>query len=322
MRKQNLMRAASVLTALCCLTGCGTKKSGGDGRYISINGTVRLSDQFRSDVDAALKAVKAEDAAEAQTAVELVNGKFAVFHHLASNRSVNWSGSVSTENGVLHFCCEDATVSNSASAQKYTDQFPMLNEKGAFPAPVMPPVYLSDIAKTVSRLPVCLLRDAETPSIAEMHGDFLCVPAYGMTLDGSYHRGDSFTVQYAPADTLRNDPYSKAYSDEQTQSFSAQPDEAKLSQELQLLCSRYGIPSGDAPQLRLTFSGGKWEMTDAADSTVGKGGYTESKQYPGLIAMYDEPDEQRAQTILENINPLLLYIDSNAIYYPGFVKAG
>ena len=63
-------------------------------------------------------------------------------------------------------------------------------------------------------------------------------------------------------------------------------------------------------------------MTDAADSTVGKGGYTESKQYPGLIAMYDEPDEQRAQTILENINPLLLYIDSNAIYYPGFVKAG
>ena len=301
------------IAAFLLLTGCNSAAKT-DGTYININGTYNFNDDFRNDPDTAISKVLAETDPEPSDTISLENGKFTITQNRTANITYTWSGVYSFENAALKFSYTD--VNNTAEAGRITK----LNETGAYPSAIMPRIYLADAAKTASRMPLALLRDSQAPAVTETHGDFLCTPLFGLTVDGSYQSGKDFALEYVPADTLRNDKYSLAYFNEAEQCYAAQYDEEKLGMQIKILANRYGIGSPEAMQFRVQCAGGKWEMTANNGQAVSKGAYAESKTHPGFIVMYEEPDDPASAGILQNLYPLFLYIDGNQIYYPGFVR--
>ena len=318
--KKRFLTILTAVTAAAMLTACGTVSGTESAVYVSINGVRRMSDEFRGDPDAALDAVLAEQDPEPDEIVSLDNGKFTVTKHLNADDTVKWNGTYSTEQQALKFTYETAEVSGNADPARFTGQIPDMNQSGAYPGSIMPRIYLADIAKIYSRLPIALLRDEKTPFIPEQHGDFLCVPVYGLTVDGTYQAGKDFAMTYVPENTLRDDKYSKAYYNEQDQSFAEQVNEEKLGIELSLLANRYGIDHSENMQFQLNFSGGKWEMFSVDGTKLTGGAYKESKKHSGFLSVYEESDDTRAADALANLNPLFLCIDGGKIYYPGFVR--
>ena len=314
----------TAVTAVALLTGCGTGSTAKAGTYISVNGIRNLAADFRTDPDAALEAVLAEEIDSDTTVALKQDNSFSVTRYLSANKAVTWNGTYSTEQSALKFSYTGAEVSGNADPKRFTDRIPALNETGAYPDTVAPRIYMADVAYTVSKLPIGILRnkDAEAPSDAEQHGDFLCVPMYGLTVEGKYETGKDFALNYVPTDTLRNDKYSRAYYIDTEKTYSQQLNEEKLDIELRILANRYGIENSENMQFRLQFTGGKWEMTGSDGSPFSHGAYTESKQHPGFISMYEEPDDPQAKELLSNMYPLFLYIDSSTgrSYYPGFVR--
>ena len=320
--RKTILLAMAALAAAAYLTGCnsGTELSNAD--YIIINGNTNNAEQFRTDPDAALEAVRSDQTAEPGEKITLNNGIFSIKENLSANYSVTWDGSYTLENQTLKLQYDSMSGGGTDKPDTAGSRIPALNETGAYPARILPQCYLSEAARTAGfRLPFYLLRADASPSVLEVHGDFLCVPVYGFTIDGSYRKGGDFTVDYVPENTLRDDRWSLAYYNETDKTFSAQPDEERISAQLSMLAGRYGIPDGSKLQLRLTFSGGSWEMTASDGTSISKGGYQESEKHPGLIAMYAESDEPQKQKIISEIRPLFLYIEKdNSVYYPGFIR--
>ncbi len=321
---KHFLTILTAATAAALLTGCGTGSTAKGGTFISVNGIRNLAAEYRSDPDAALDAVLAEETDSEATIALNQDNSFSVTQRLSSNLAVTWNGTYSTEQSALKFSYTGAEVTGNADPKRFTDRIPSLNEAGGYPDTAAPRIYLADAAKVYSKLPIGILRrsDAEAPSDTELHGDFLCIPMYGLTVDGKYETGKDFTLNYIPADTLRDDKYSSAYYNDAEMSYSQQTDAEKLDIELRLLANRYGIENSENMQFRLQFTGGKWELTGSDGRPFRHGAYTESKQHPGFISMYEEPDDPSAKNVLDNLYPLFLYIDSNTgrSYYPGFVR--
>lgn len=310
----------SALTAALLLSGCGAGGQTENGTYISVNGIGNFAGEYRSNPDAAMEKVLSEETESEQT-VTLQDGQFTVRKHLNAADTVTWSGTYSSMDSVLHLSYTGITAEGNVQKQKYEDRLAELNQRGAYPAWVIPRIYASDAAKTASRLPVGLMQVPDSLALTELHEDFLCVPVYGMTVDGSYQSGSEFSVNYIPADTLRNDLYSKAYWQETSQSFAVAPDEEQIALWLQITANHYGVENPDNMQFRIRFADGKWEMTAADGKTAGRGGYAESKKHPGFLSLYDEPEDPQNQDLTDHLYPLFLYIDSsNQIYYPGFIR--
>ena len=321
---KHFLTILTAASAAALLTGCGTGSTAKDGTYISVNGIRNLAAEFRSDPDAALNAVLAEEIDSDATIALNQDNSFSVTRHLSANQTVTWNGTYSTEQSALKFSYTGAKVSGNADPKRFTDRIASLNEAGGYPDTVAPRIYMADAARVYSKLPLGILRntDTEAPSDTELHGDFLCIPMYGLTVEGKYETGKDFALNYVPADTLRNDKYSRAYYIDTEKTYSQQLDTEKLDIELRILANRYGIENSENMQFRLQFTGGKWEMTGSDGSPFSHGAYTESKQHPGFISMYEEPDDPSAKNVLDNLYPLFLYIDSSTgrICYPGFVK--
>ena len=321
---KHFLTILTAVSAAVLLTGCGTGKTAKNGTYISVNGIRNLAAEYRTDPDAALEAVLAEEIDSEATVALNQDNSFSVTRYLSSNQAVTWNGTYSTDQSALKFSYTGAEVTGNADPARFTDRIASLNEAGEYPDTVAPRIYMADVAKTCSGLPIGILRgtEAEAPSDAELHGDFLCVPMYGLTTDGTYQSGKDFALNYVPADTLRDDRYSRAYYNDTEMTYSQQLNTEKLDIELRILANRYGIENSENMQFRLTFSGGKWTMTGADGSPFSHGAYAESKQHPGFISMYEEPDDPGAKSVLDNLYPLFLYIDSSTgrICYPGFVR--
>ena len=304
----------TLITAALLLTGCGSAEVQKDGTYVNINGTYNYNDDFRSDPDAAISKVIAETDPEPSDTITLENGKFTIKQNLSANSAVTWNGSYAFDNAVLKFGYEGADQS------AFADRIPKLNETGSYPSPVMPRVYLSDSAIYSSKLPVFLFREKDAPAVIERHGDFLCVPAYGFKLDGSYEGSADFAVNYDVEEAMREDRYSEAYYDLDIEAYTEQISEESVEAGLSMMRLRYNIAPEEPLRFRLQFSGGKWEMTANDGSAFNHGYYAESKQHPGFIAMYPDPEDAGTPGIMKNIYPLFLYIDGYSIYYPGFVR--
>ena len=318
--KKHTLTAITAITAAALLTGCGAVRETENITFVSVNGIRNYAADYRSDPDSALKQVIAEKT-ESDKTVALQDGQFTITEHLNASDTVLWSGIYSADSAAVRFTYTDAAVSGNAPKEKYTGRLSELNKTGAFPSAVIPRVYLADAAKFFSGLPIALMEEDDSLCFTEMHDDFFCVPFYGLAVEGKYQPGSDFSLSYVPADTLRNDRYSKAYMQNDAQSFALLPDEEKLSAELQITAAHYGLSDPGVMQFRVAFSGGKWEMTAADGTAVGKGGYSESKEHPGFLTVYDEPEDPQAKDTMDNLYPLFLYIDStNQIFYPGFVR--
>ena len=310
----------SAFAAAAILTGCGAAGGSGNCTYVDIYGVQNKIEDFRVQPDAALDAVIAENDPEPSDIVTLNDGSFTIRQHLNANDTVIWSGTYSSENNALKFNYSGAEVSGSLNGQTFQNRIPSLNESGSFPDQIMPLVYLSDIARTNSKLPIAVMRSPEAPFSAEQHGDFLCVPMYGLTVSGNYQQGSRFEMEYDPADTLRSDRYSLAYYNEADASYSAQPNAETMNFQLQMLANRYGMENPDDLRFHLTFSDGKWEMQSTADGKlISSGSYAESKKHSGFLTMYEDPAENE---IANDYYPLFLSIDNDRIYYPGFIRKG
>lgn len=304
----------TIITAALLLTGCGSGDVQTDCTYVNINGTYNYNDDFRSDPDAAISKVIAETDPEPSDTITLENGKFTIRQNLAANSAVTWNGSYDFDNAVLKFRYEGAD--NSA----FADQIPTLNETGSYPSAVMPRIYLSDSAIYSSKLPIFLFRGKNAPAVTERHGDFLCVPAYGFKLDGSYEGGADFAVNYDVGEAIREDRYSNAHYDPDIEQYTEQISEESVEAELSMMRLRYNTAPDDPLRFSLHFSDGKWEMTAGDGTAFSKGCYAESKQHPGFIAMYMDPADADTPGIMNNFYPLFIYIDGYSIYYPGFVR--
>ena len=318
--KKHFLTIMTAVAAAAMLTGCGTGTTAKNSTYISVNGIRNQADAYRTDPDAALDAVLAEEI-ESEAAVTLnQNQTLSILRYYAANNAVTWNGTYSTEGSKLIFNYTGAEA--DSNADRFTAKIAELNNTGAYPDSLMPRIYLADAASAFSRLPVGILRskEADAPSEASLHGDFLCVPMYGLTVDGKYEAGKDFALNYVPADTLKNDPYSTAYYNVQDKTYLQELDEEKLDLELSLLANRYGLENSDNMQFRVSFSGGKWEMTAADGSAFSHGAYAESKKHPGFISMYEEPDDPQNAARLGSFYPLFLYIDGDGVYYPGLVR--
>lgn len=319
--KKHFLTIMTAVTAAAMLTGCGTGTTAKNGTYISVNGIRNQADAYRTDPDAALDAVLAEEI-ESEAAVTLnQNQTLSILRHYAANNAVTWNGTYITEGSKLIFNYTGAEVSGS-DPERFTAKIAELNNTGAYPDPLIPRIYLLSAAYTSSKLPIGILRsvDTEAPSAAELHGDFICTPMFGMTADGKYEAGKDFALNYVPAETLKNDPYSTAYYNVQDKTYLQELNEEKLDLELSLLANRYGLENSDNMQFRVNFSGGKWEMTTADGSAFSRGAYAESKKHPGFISMYEEPDDPQTAARLGSFYPLFLYIDGDGVYYPGLVR--
>ena len=317
--KKHFLTILIAAAAAALLTGCGTGSK--SGTYAEINGVRRMCDDFRNDPDAALDAVLSEQDPEPGEIITLENDRFTITKHLNADDAVIWNGTCTEEQSALKFAYETAQVSGNANPEQFTAKIPELNRTGAYPSDIMPQIYKADIAKFYSRIPVALLRGPETAFIAEQHGDFLCVPLYGLTVDGKYAGGKDFAMDYMPEKTLRDDKYSKAYFNEANQAFDTEVNADSLNVQLMLLSNHYGVENSESMQFHLSFSGGKWEMLCADGKKLTGGAYKESKKHPGFLSVYEEPDDPQAAERLSNLNPLFLYIDSDGkIYYPGFVR--
>ncbi|MBR3448026.1 MAG: hypothetical protein IKH27_09490 [Oscillospiraceae bacterium] len=318
--KKHFLTIMTAVAAAAMLTGCGTGTTAKNGTYISVNGIRNQADAYRTDPDAALDAVLAEEI-ESEAAVTLnQNQTLSILRHYAANNAVTWNGTYSTEGSKLIFNYTGAEA--DSNADRFTAKIADLNSTGAYPDSLMPRIYLTDAASAFSRLPVGILRskEADAPSEASLHGDFICTPMFGMTADGKYETGKDFALNYVPADTLKNDPYSTAYYNVQDKTYLQELDAEKLDLELSLLANRYGLENSDNMQFRVSFSGGKWEMAEADGSAFSHGAYAESKKHPGFISMYEEPDDPQTAARLGSFYPLFLYIDGNGVYYPGLVR--
>ena len=311
----------AVLAASAMLTGCNSGSNLKNSTYIDINGIYNNAADYRSDPDAALDAVIGEQNIEPAERITLNDGTFSIKENLSANYAVTWDGTYTLENQILKLHYDSMSGGGQDQPDTSGSRIPALNETGAYPAQIMPQFYLVDSARTIgARLPICLLRVKESPSVLEQHGDFLCVPYYGFTLDGSYKSGSDFAVDYVPEKTLRDDRFSEAYYNEADRTFADQPDEDRIASRLRILANRYGVENDGNMQFRLAFSGEKWVMTASDGSEIGKGGYKESSKHPGLIAMFAEPDDPNVSRMIEDIRPLFLYIENDAVYYPGLVR--
>lgn len=319
--KKNILTSFTALASAVLLTGCGIGVK--NGTYISVNGIQNMAEAYRTDPDTAFDQIFAEET-DPDMSVTLNGDQFVIAQRLDSTSAVEWKGRYSAEQTVLKFSYSDAVVSGTNESQWIQDRLSVLNESGALPDQIVPRIYLSSASYAYSKLPIGILRNSflKAPSSIELHGDFLCTPMYGLTLDGKYETGKDFALNYVPADTLRIDKYSNAYFNEADQTYSAQPDEEKLGRELSILAARFGLQNSDNMQFRLTFSGGSWNMTAADGSAFSHGAYAESKKHPGFIAMYEQADDPQAGQVLDSLYPLFLYIDSlnGGTYYPGFVR--
>lgn len=321
--KKHFLTAFTALASAVLLTGCGVGVK--NGTYISVNGVNNAAEIYKTDPDTAFDQIFAEEIAP-DISVTLKGDQFQIAQRLDSTTAIEWKGRYSADQTALKFNYSDAAVSGTDETQWIQDRLSALNETGALPEPVIPQIYESSAAYVFSKLPIGILRssDVKASSAVELHSDFLCTPMYGLTVDGKYESGKDFAMQYVPADTLRNDKYSKAYYfyNESEQDHSEQPDEERLSMELSILANRFGLQGSENMQFRVAFSGGTWEMTAADGSAISHGAYAESKKHPGFISMYEQPDDPQAQQVLGSLYPLFLYIDghSGKVYYPGFVR--
>ncbi|MCR4759584.1 MAG: hypothetical protein K5705_04850 [Oscillospiraceae bacterium] len=319
--KKHFLTAFTALASAVLLTGCSVGVK--NGTYVSVNGIKNMAEAYRSDPDTAFEQIFSEET-EPDMSVTLKGDQFLIAQRLDSTTGIEWKGRYSANQAALRFSYADAVVNGTDETQWIQDRLTALNETGALPEQIAPRIYLSSAAYAYSKLPIGILRNSgvKESSAIELHKNFLCTPMYGMTVEGRYETGKDFAVNYVPADTLRNDKYSKAYYNEAEQTYSAQPDEEKLETELSILANRFGLQDSENMQFRITFSGGIWEMTAADGSSFTHGEYAESKKHPGFISVFEQPDDPQAKQMLDSLYPLFLFIDggSGKIYYPGFVR--
>ncbi len=310
----------TLVTAAALLTSCGVTDKKPEGSYVDIQGVHNLAPDYRSNPDTALNKIVTGQV-DFNDCITLQDNRFTIIDGVDSVNTVTWNGTFSNEDSTLKFNYADVNISGTKDKQHYTEQISKLNERGFYPATIAPQIYLADYTQFAPhRHPVFLFRTRDSWSILETHGDFLCVPSYGFTLDGAYKTGKDFAVNYVPEDSLRNDPYSEIYDQLESHTLSAQPNAERLEQKLRSLCNRYGVDSPDALQFHLTFSGGSWQMHDTNNTLITKGTYIESQNYPGFISMYQEFDDPELQQNSDDFYPLFLYIENDIVYYPGFIR--
>ena len=121
--------------------------------------------------------------------------------------------------------------------------------------------------------------------------EFLCTETAGMILNGSYEPGNEFSISY-DFTAVTNDTYSR--SDVKAQKL------------------RQGAPNclvnGTST---IHFTNNYWEWIDYQGDIIGKGTYTESSLYKGLIKYTDE----------EKKKSIFIYIDdSGQIWFPYMIK--
>lgn len=316
----------TTLAAMTLLTGCTLPNKSIDGKYVDVYSPYNMAPDYHSDPDAALEKIVTKqhemEHSHSET-ITLKDDQFTIVDHLDSVKTATWNGTFSNENSLLKFQYSDVYVEGTKNQQRYTDLLPALNEQGVYPQTVAPSVFLADITRCTSRLPFYLCRARESWSLLETHGEFLCTPTYGFTLDGEYEHGKAFTVNYEPMNTLLDDPYSELYfrmEDGKPVDMTEDTMTDWLSMYTNTFCDRYGVESEDALHFRLTFSDGNWEMQDRSLNLISKGTYIESQKYPGFIVMNELSDDPQLQEHLDNIYPPMIYIENNTIYYPELIR--
>jgi hypothetical protein len=129
-----------------------------------------------------------------------------------------------------------------------------------------------------------------------LSGKFICTETYGVRLNGKYSRGNAFSFEYNPINTLLHSPFRPYYYD-----------------KIELICDFVGVDSSDVFDENITINGedyptatyykngeevtsydystnisfrkGKWTWKNHEDKVLLTGKYEESKDYPGLIKL-------------------------------------
>lgn len=150
-------------------------------------------------------------------------------------------------------------------------------------------------------------------------GPFLSAKTYGTTLyasssGGKYQPGKTFTIQYNPMQTLKDNHRSIAYDDkwvlDQAALKKAEADYHYFSK----------IPEEENLVTDIRFLNGRWTWVQKDGTIINEGGYTESTQYPGLIYMY--LTECRYYQVYDyRHDSFLLYLgDDRNIYFPAYIQ--
>ena len=121
--------------------------------------------------------------------------------------------------------------------------------------------------------------------------DFLCTETTGMCLNGAYEPGKDFSISY---------------------DFTAVTDDNFKRSDILARDLRRGWPNDMTNGIStIHFTNNYWEWLDNEGDIIGKGTYTESQYYKGLIRYVSE----------EKKNSIFIYIDDNGqIWFPYMIK--
>lgn len=218
---------------------------------------------------------------------------------------------------------EEKKAEDKKARRKFVyDHMAEMNEQGLYYSRLAPLICYTDRFNDFGMLPILFVGQATADrNQAELYqiGDLLGFRTYGMSLDGDYVPGESFTLDFDQMYVIANDPYgytSKDRSDEETEKFFGSMKDA--------LEKHYSLEESEDLSTVFYFDNGTWEWENAEGNTINSGSYQESELYPGLIAMYvDDTSRLNEENtkLVEGYGTIMLYIGSDGqIYHPYFIK--
>ena len=290
-------------------------------------------------------------------AFEFKDGSFAYSNGDAANKEATYSGKFSMEGNRIAFSYEqfyrnsrngeELTVDMNDAPEPYDadklrngtkeekkaegkkaerkivyDRMAEMNEQGSYFNRYVPGINLTDKMRDYSMVPLVFVGQASNNSNpAELYqiGDLLGFRTYGMSLDGEYVSGESFTLDFDQMYVLAEDPYgylSKAKSDENAEEY--------FERMSSVIEQQYGLEESEDLNTVFTFDNGTWEWENAEGNTINSGSYQESELYPGLIVMYTDDNSRLNEEntkLGDGYSTIMLYIGSDGqIYHPYFIK--
>ncbi|MBR4622901.1 MAG: hypothetical protein IKO44_05110 [Ruminococcus sp.] len=257
-----------------------------------------------------------EDVPKFVKTLRLGEGKFELWQSAADGNvpAVIYTGSYALDqSGALSFIYKVMKQgSNDIKADgKSADAEKMkgMSSLGSYTDYVNPPAARVQRSDIYSEIPIMLkLPLTEMPyAITEgryamrlyLKGAFICAPAYGAEVKGSYEAGKDLELSFDPtAIFTENELYSDTafFSEDQKQAFIKEVTDAVGTEE----------------KTTISFSGGKW-VWKAGKKTISKGKYSESTEYPGFVRMW-AGDGSNA-----NVQSWF-YITEDGIYYPFMIQ--
>lgn len=203
------------------------------------------------------------------------------------------------------------------------DSMVELDEHGYFFSRFAPPICYSDKIRDHGFLPFVYASangNALTPSYLYQFGDLLGFETYGMSLDGDYVPGESFTLDFDQMNVFAEDPYGYCSNVKN----SHEDIERFIDNKSESIEQQYGLDESENLNTVLTFNNGSWKWKNAEGGLINNGSYQESELYPGLIVMYTDSTSRKTKEqlkLFEGDDTIMLYIDSDGqIYHPYFIK--